>query len=166
MTRYQTAADNRVESTALLVRSARPDDKPCLKHLFVQSWLRFWAPHLPDDARQRFLEQDPVDGFLQATLDRLEVAQLGDRIAGAILVDGEWLEDIVVDEDLQGRGIGKHLFLRAVQRGARRLCVRHFNRRAIAFYENMGWTRTRSFMSTEMGAEVLTHEYLAPPDPD
>lgn len=144
------------------IRPACSEDRASLHSLLTCSWLRFWAPHLPQEAVERFRTQDPVTGFVDAHLARPDVAVIGPRLVGVVLVDGGCLEDLHVAHDARGRGVGRLLFERAVTLGARRLEVRAFNHHATGFYERMGWLPRDSFEATEMGACVLTHEYTAP----
>ncbi|NKX44634.1 GNAT family N-acetyltransferase [Roseicyclus persicicus] len=143
-----------------VIRAARVDDRPALHALFEESWLSFWAPHLPPGAEERFRARDPVTVFLDEALDRIEVAEVEGAVVGALLVEGDRLEDLHVVQSRQGEGIGRLLFTRAKTLGARRLEVRAFNTRAIAFYDHMGWHRARTFETTELGYPVLTHEYV------
>ncbi|NNU80148.1 GNAT family N-acetyltransferase [Halovulum dunhuangense] len=151
--------DGEQAQAAPVLRPARPRDRGALHALLRASWLDFWAPHLPPEARARFLETDPVAGFLDAALADLEVAAQGGTIFGVILVEGDWLEDLHVARAAQGRGIGRMLLDRAVALGARRLHVRAFNSQAIGFYEARGWRLAGSFETTEMGVPCRTHEY-------
>lgn len=160
--RTQDEARTEREAAAVINRSATPADRAALYRIFVESWLTFWAPHLPADARARFDERDPVAGFLDATIDRLEVADIDGVVVGAILVDGDRLEDLHVALDQRGRGIGAVLLNRAVALGARSLDVRAFNAQAIAFYDHMGWQRSGVIDTTEMGVPVRSLRYSAP----
>ncbi|QLF71776.1 GNAT family N-acetyltransferase (plasmid) [Peteryoungia desertarenae] len=147
---------------ALLVRRAEPPDRTVLHRLLVDSWIRFWAPHLPTAAETEFRARDPVSRFLDASLQDLEVAEWDGTIMGVIFVDGDRLEDLHVAHRFQGRGVGRFLLRRAERLGARRLEVRAFNDRAIRFYESSGWTRGRTYPTTELGFPVQSHEYVAP----
>jgi ribosomal protein S18 acetylase RimI-like enzyme len=142
------------------IRPASAPDRDRLHALFTESWLLFWAPHLPPEAEVQFRNRDPVAGFLGAALVRLEVAELEGEIVGAIQVEDGCLEDLHVAADVQGRGIGWRLLDRAVSLGARRLEVRAFNERAIRFYEGAGWHRSNTYRTTEMGFPVLSHQYV------
>lgn len=144
------------------LRLAGPADRAALHRLFFDSWIAFWAPHLPPAAEVRFRAEDPVARFLDSSLGKIEVAECDGCIAGAILVENARLEDLHVARRFQGRGIGRLLLRRAEELGARRLEVRAFNARAIRFYERAGWVRRRTCETTELGFPVLSHEYAAP----
>jgi ribosomal protein S18 acetylase RimI-like enzyme len=143
------------------IRPASSQDRDPLHALFTDSWLLFWAPHLPPEAEEQFRNLGPVAGFLEAALDRIQVAELGSEIVGAILVE-DCLEDLHVAQGFQGRGIGLRLLRHAEGLGARHLEVRAFNEHAICFYERAGWMRRRTYPTTEMGFPILSHEYVAP----
>ncbi|MDG4650375.1 GNAT family N-acetyltransferase [Roseibacterium sp. SDUM158017] len=146
----------------VLIRPATTSDRGALHALFTDSWLTFWAPHLPPEAEVRFRAEDPVARFLDASLDRIEVAELGPDVVGAIRVEDDCLEDLHVAREFQGRGIGLRLLRQAEALGSRHLEVRAFNERAIRFYERAGWMRRRTYPTTEMGFPTLSHEYVAP----
>lgn len=147
---------------AWMLRRGEPPDRAVLHRLFVDSWTRFWAPHLPAAAEATFRAKDPVSRFLDASLQHLEVAERDGIIIGVIFVDEDRLEDHHVAHRFQGRGVGRLLLRRAERLGARRLEVRAFNARAIRFYESAGWTRRRTYPTTELGFPVQSHEYVAP----
>lgn len=60
-----------------------------------------------------------------------------------------WIEDMVIDADFRGQGIGKHLLQRALawakDNGATRaqLLVDIENAGALAYYEHLGWESTQ-----------------------
>lgn len=137
-------------------------DFEALHALFHGSWMTTWAPHLPEEAVERFQTIDPVRQAMKERLDAYWLADLHDRIVGVIHVDGACLEDLHVAPERKGHGIGTYLLSEAERLGARTLDVRAFSDEAIRFYEHRGWIRVRSFMATEMGAPVQTHEYRAP----
>lgn len=155
-------ASARASAAPVRIRPATASDHGALYALFTDSWLAFWAPHLPPEAEARFRAEDPVARFLEAALDRIEVAELGADVVGATLAEGDCLEDLHVARSFQRRGIGLRLLRHAQALGARRLEVRAFNERAIRFYEQAGWMRRRTYPTTEMGFPALSHEYVAP----
>ncbi|MEQ9260524.1 MAG: GNAT family N-acetyltransferase [Roseovarius sp.] len=157
-----TRAANRYDLSALRVRRAEPLDRTVLHLLFVDSWTRFWAPHLPAAAEATFRAKDPVSQFLDVSLQDLELAECDGTIIGVIFVHGDRLEDLHVAHRFQGRGVGRLLLRRAERLGARRLEVRAFNARAIRLYESAGWTRRQTYPTTELGFLVQSHEYVAP----
>ncbi len=148
------------------LRLAGPADRAALHRLFFASWIAFWAPHLPPAAEVRFRTEDPVTRLLDSSLGKIEVAECDGRIAGAILVEDARLGDLHVARRFQRRGIGRLLLRRAEELGARRLEVRAFNARAIRFYERAGWVRKRTYLTTEIGFPVESHEYVLPPGVD
>lgn len=155
-------AGNDAGAAQARIRPATEADRHGLHALLTRSWLTFWAPHLPPEAAARFRAEDPATRFLDAALDRIQVAALGTRIVGAMLVEDGCLEDLHVAVDVQGQGLGRRLLDHAIALGARRLEVRAFNARAIRFCERAGWLRRRTYETTEMGFPVLSHEYAAP----
>ncbi|WP_343081404.1 GNAT family N-acetyltransferase [Ostreiculturibacter nitratireducens] len=156
------SARDSASAAPVLIRSAKASDRDALHALLADSWLTFWAPHLPPEAEARFRAEDPVARFLDAALGRIQLAELGPDLVGALLVEDDCLEDLHVAREFQGGGIGLRLLRHAEALGARRLEVRTFNERAIRFYERAGWKRRRTYPTTEMGFPTLSHEYVAP----
>lgn len=91
-----TACGSRTRGNAIEPDGARP-----------ASWLTYWAPHLPAEAEARFRVKNPVADFLEATLDRLEVAEVDGRIIGAVLILGDCLEDLHVSKSFQRERLRK-----------------------------------------------------------
>lgn len=98
-----------------------------------------WLPSVHDEAetlwwmRQIVLaEQDVI------------VAQDGDRLLGFAALDGQWLEQLYVDSEAQGSGVGRALLAAAkeVRPGGFSLRVFTRNTRARLFYESLGCVLT------------------------
>ncbi|MCS7026576.1 MAG: GNAT family N-acetyltransferase [Bryobacteraceae bacterium] len=75
---------------------------------------------------------------------------------------GLYLEDLFVEPQYRGRGIGKALLAEvaaiAVERNCGRLdwAVLHWNEPAIRFYENLGATALRDWVLFRLSGEALT----------
>ena len=156
------AENQRAQSASeadLVVRKALPEDREALHDLLFASWMTTWAPACPDEAVAAFCEGDPVSAYLNECLEQIDVGVADGRIVAAMHLDEEHLAALHVAPELKSRGFGSAMMDKAEARGARRLEVRAFNERAIRFYENRGWRRERSYVATEMGAPMETHEY-------
>lgn len=136
----------------IVVREASLSDLPRLLDLYT---LLDFAPEKKlslDDARQRFLKYGTYPDY------RVYIAEAASVIAGTfalIIIDsiahGGWpfgiVEDVVVAEDWQGKGIGQEMMrfamLRCKERGCYKLVLSSHLRRASAhkFYESLGFEK-------------------------
>ncbi len=140
------------------ITRAKPEDRAALEALLKRSWLQNWAPHLPPEARERFLAEDPVAEYLDGYLEGIMVARADGAIAGMMHIVDDFLASIHVAAAHHGKGIGSTLMDEAEKLGAKRLEVRAFNERAIRFYCRRGWTEHTRYLDTEMGVSVETLE--------
>jgi GNAT superfamily N-acetyltransferase len=138
----------------VVVRSGRPDEGERLKQIAVDA-KAFWGYE-----RERVLEWADKGDFSPDRLRELVmfVAEAENHAIGwcSVIPDGEtsWLEDLWIDPDRIGRGIGRLLFEHAAAYaeglGAFRL-EWEAEPNAIGFYERMGATRLRDSELSEWG---------------
>jgi putative acetyltransferase len=120
------------------LRDAAPSDAGPLSALYLRSrtegmpWLI--SPH--DDAETRLWVEQVV-----LVEQHVRVAHGGDRILGFAAVDGSWLEQLFVDPDHQGRGVGRALLddAKLASPGGLSLHVFTRNERARRFYTAAGF---------------------------
>jgi ribosomal protein S18 acetylase RimI-like enzyme len=96
------------------------------------------------------LLEDPATDFLLAARGdggaAQGVCQLRYRLSVWTGVDDCWLEDLYVEDEARGSGLGRALVTAAVERAAARGCrrveldVNEANTAALAFYERLGFT--------------------------
>lgn len=96
------------------------------------------------------LLEDPNTEFLLAATDGDQpaagVCQLRYRLSVWTGADDCWLEDLYVDDEARGTGLGRALVTAAAERAAARGCrrmeldVNEQNTAALAFYEQVGFT--------------------------
>jgi GNAT superfamily N-acetyltransferase len=85
------------------------------------------------------------------------VADLAGRIVGVVVADDDWLEDLWVDREHRGCGIGSVLLAAAERQiaerghGKARLRVVVANARARRFYGAHGWAETVSYPHEKWG---------------
>ena len=124
-----------------VIRSgARADGWP-LTVLYLRSrtvampWLV--SPH--DEAATRWWMEHVV-----LTVQRVRVAQSGDRLLGFAAVEGQWLEQLYVAPEAQGSGVGRALLYAAKEASPGGLLLHVFTRnvRARRFYEAAGFVLT------------------------
>ena len=110
------------------------------------------------------------DGFGEAPLFHCFVAEADNQIAGIALVYPRYstwrgpvvhLEDLIVTQNMRGKGIGAALLKRVVQygldQGVRRIGweVLDWNTPAIQFYENCGATIMRDWQVVQMDRAAM-----------
>jgi GNAT superfamily N-acetyltransferase len=138
----------------VVIRSARADEGPRLKEIAIAA-KGFWG-YEPDQVRSWADQGDFTPERLQELI--LFVAESdGHAIGWASLIPKDevgWLEDLWIDPDWIGKGVGSLLFRRAADHaktmGARRL-EWEAEPNAIGFYEKMGGTYVRQSEQTEWG---------------
>ncbi len=116
------------------------------------------------------VEQLEKDGFGDIPLFGLYVAEEDSRIVGIAIYYyrySTWkgktlfLEDIVVNQEMRGRGIGRDLFNRVIRKANEEKCYRmswqvlDWNEQAITFYEKYGATIDREWLNCDFFAEDL-----------
>jgi GNAT superfamily N-acetyltransferase len=138
----------------VVIRSARADEGPRLKEIAIDA-KGFWG-YEPDQVRSWADQGDFTPERLQELI--VFVAESDGRAIGwASLIPKDevgWLEDLWIDPDWIGQGVGSLLFRRAADHaktmGARRL-EWEAEPNAIGFYEKMGGTHVRQSEQTEWG---------------
>lgn len=124
----------------------------------IALWHRTWQIAYPDiDFAAR------LDGWHTRWRDelvphtRIVVAEREGAIAGFVTIDGKgYLDQLVVDPDLWGSGLGDALVDRAkaLSPGGITLLVNTDNTRAIRFYERNGFVRTHDDVNPVSGRAV------------
>lgn len=134
---------------AASIRPARPDDAETIVGLIVElaryEKLEHEAKATPDDVRRHLFGPRPAAEALIAEVDGQPVglALFFTNFSTFRGQPGIYLEDVFVQPDFRGRGIGKQLLKRlaelAVDRGCGRLewAVLDWNAPAIAFYKSL-----------------------------
>ena len=138
----------------VVIRPARADEGARLKEIAIRA-KGFWG-YEPDKVREWADQGDFGPQRLQELI--VFVADsAGSAIGWASLIPkGEvgWLEDLWIDPDWIGKGVGSLLFRRSADHartlGARRL-EWEAEPNAIGFYEKMGGTYVRESEQTEWG---------------
>ncbi|MGY1490554.1 N-acetyltransferase family protein [Methylobacillus pratensis] len=141
---------------ATIIRPAEPADIPALCGL-LQQLFSIEQDFTPDPAKQtaglRLLLEHPDRGTI------LVAQQAGGQVVGMVSAQlvvstaqgspAAWIEDMVIDAQWRGAGLGKQLLTQALAwaktQGATRvqLLVDMDNQPAIAYYDHLGWNTTR-----------------------
>jgi GNAT superfamily N-acetyltransferase len=148
--------NNPMDTKALTIRPAGQDDLDAMVSL-LQALFAIEADFTPDPERQRqglarFLESCGKHRcILVAEVDHRVVAMATVQILISTAQGGPvgLMEDVVVREDLRGRGVGRRLVNALVEWAADRgltrlqLLADDRNRPALDFYRKMGWHTTQ-----------------------
>jgi ribosomal protein S18 acetylase RimI-like enzyme len=136
-----------------LVRRAESEDAAAVARL-ICAFRDYYEEREPDDAvvlaTVRLLLEDPATEFLLAGDPPRGFAQLRFRASVWTGADDAWLEDLYVDEDARGRGLGRALTEACIERARQRGCKRiqldanERNDAAIALYEKAGFRAGRA----------------------
>lgn len=140
-------------SMPIVIRPAEARDMDGMVAL-LKSLFGIEADFAFDEARQRA----GLDLLLQSGNACVLVAESAGRVVGMCSVQtvvstaegglSGWVEDVVVDGDFQGRGVGRRLLERleawAIDNGVIRLqlLADRNNAAALGFYQRMGWDGT------------------------
>jgi GNAT superfamily N-acetyltransferase len=121
----------------VIVRRARPDDARAIGHLHhftMKTSLPFLPElHTPDDV------VDYVSGRLMSTND-VWVAEEDGKVVGYTAFNDDWVNQLYVHPDSQGRGVGPRLLAQAMADGQpKQLWAFQQNARARKFYEDRGF---------------------------
>ena len=135
------------------IRTANSRDVGALVHLLGQLFA-IESDFDPNGERQerglqRLLESDAI--VLVAEVDHAVIGMVTAQfvISTAEGAMSAWLEDMVVDADWRGRGIGQQLLAAVCQAAVRRGCTRvqlvadRDNEAALEFYRHQGFSETR-----------------------
>jgi ribosomal protein S18 acetylase RimI-like enzyme len=94
---------------------------------------------------------------------RAHVAVVDDTIAGVVATEADWVTNLWVDHAFRRRGIGRALLAAAEHElveadiAVASLRVVSTNVRAIAFYDAMGWLRTREVMREGIPVPMIVY---------
>ena len=125
---------------AIALRRYRPEDLEAT----VDVWRRSKRAAFPYVAvQQRYSLDDDTAHFRDVIAVTCDVwlAEVDGRVAGLLAPRGELIDQLFVDVDCQGRGVGTALLRAAMQRSPNRLRLFTFQRNpgARAFYERHGF---------------------------
>jgi GNAT superfamily N-acetyltransferase len=137
---------------AVVIREAEPADLPAVLALYGQPDLDDGLVLSPDEAREVYTQ------FARYPHYKLYVALLAGQVAGSYAflkmhnlghlgAPSAIVEDVVVDPDIQGKGIGRAMMSHAVEAARALGCYKLMlssnakRERAHAFYEQLGFER-------------------------
>ncbi|MBB3190820.1 GNAT family N-acetyltransferase [Halomonas cerina] len=143
-----------------MIRTAVAEDLPVL----VDIWRRA-ALHAHDFLPAAFWEAR-VDDMVTRRLPGCEILVLdaGGRVLGFAALDGDHLDALYVEPDVQSFGYGAQLLAHAMQ-GRRRITLDVYTRnvRAVSFYHRMGFTAIGEQADPDSGESETRMEWCAEP---
>jgi ribosomal protein S18 acetylase RimI-like enzyme len=119
-----------------------------------------YGPFLGREAVEEFIARGNVENYFNEHWPHTTVATVGDEIVGVAVRLGSLLDLVWVSPAVRSRGIGSGL-MEAVEEQAAvdgdelMLEVWTVNRRAVAFYERLGFANSRTFDDLATGLEKL-----------
>lgn len=120
-----------------MLRHARPDEVPQLADIWLRASLRA-HDFIPADFWESRRDAMATRHLLAA--DELLVLEVEGRLIGFAALNGETLEALFVDPEVQSYGHGSRLMAEAMARHQRlTLCVYSRNVRAVSFYRRLGF---------------------------
>jgi len=144
------------ERTDWVVRAMRPEDLDATLDMWVAAWQAAY-PAIDFSARRDWARAHI--GELMRTGSQTLVATCAGRIVGALIVDPAtgYLDQIVVANEFQGRGIAEVLLARAraIAPEGLELHVNQDNARAIGFYSKHGFAAAGEDVNPRSGAPTL-----------
>jgi GNAT superfamily N-acetyltransferase len=152
------------------IRAAGPADVPAILHL-IRALAEYEKLSSEVEATETKLTQSLFPGGTTAAAAHCILVEADGAIAGFALYffnystflarPGLYLEDLFVQPEFRGRGLGKALLLHlakiANQRGCGRMewCVLDWNEPAIEFYESLGARRMREWQVCRLTGAAL-----------
>lgn len=132
------------------LRSATRDDSRTVARIWADGWRDGHLGHVPDElAAIRTRESFEVRAA-QRVADTV-VAEVDGAVAGFVMVNGDEVEQVYVDEPHRGTAVASALLaegerlVKAAGHGRAWLAVATGNTRARRFYEREGWTDEGEF---------------------
>lgn len=126
------------------IRPAEPADARRIARVWEAAWRDGHVGHIPDELLVH-RRADSFESRTAAMIDRTHVAEVGGVIVGFVTLNGEEVDQLMVDASARGTGVAAAL----LADGARRileaghaqpwLAVVTGNARARHFYEREGW---------------------------
>ena len=122
----------------VVLRPARPGDGPAVAEVWLHSFdaaLPTVRRAHPDDEVRRWIQDVVVPG------EDTWVAESGGAVVGVLALSAGWIDQLYLDPDARGRGIGDRFVALAQQRSPSGLQLWTFqvNRSAQRFYERHGF---------------------------
>jgi ribosomal protein S18 acetylase RimI-like enzyme len=156
-------------STTVTLRPARANDAETVATIWYAGWRDGHLGHVPD----ALVAARTEESFGTRAAERVgdtTVATVDDAVAGFVMVVGDEVEQVYVDERHRGTGVAKQLLAEAARRvqanGHRTawLAVATGNERARRFYARQGWTDEGAFDYPATGIDepipVPCHRYV------
>ena len=139
--------------------SARPDAEAVVE-LSLRTTRASYSSFLGVDAVEAFIGSGAVESFIGKTIERGLVVTLGGEMVGYAVASGHHIDQLIIDEQYQRRGLGSLLLahlesLLFEEYDALDLESFRGNDRANDFYQQMGWRKTGEYRDEEHGVEMV-----------
>jgi ribosomal protein S18 acetylase RimI-like enzyme len=140
------------------VRTAIHEDVPAISAMQRASLPDTYGPFLGRAAVEEFIAGGNVDGYFEEHWRDATVATVDERIVGVVVRRGALVDLAWVDPTFRSEGIGAALMADVERRadgGELRLEVWKVNKRAVTFYERLGFRTAVEFTDPGTGLAKL-----------
>jgi len=155
-------------SDAPLVRPALPGDRAAVLALLAETFADTWRPQLTAQAIADYHGKRVAEGYVDAQLPRLLVAELDAEVLGFAGRDGGFVDSLHVSARGRRRGIARALMqaledaMRAEGLSAASLETDTFNTGSQALYLALGYRETARYPDEEWNSGLTTIRYEKP----
>jgi ribosomal protein S18 acetylase RimI-like enzyme len=149
------------------IRPAKASDVGSLVALSDRTIRADYASFLGEEAVEQYIASGAVETCLQQSVDRCIVVLAGERLGGCCDHNGPMIELIIVDHELQSRGLGSRLLEHCEQQlfaAHAELSLESFvpNDKANRFYRRHGWTESARAPDITSGVDKITFRKTRP----
>lgn len=143
-----------------IIRPATSDDVETLVALAERTIRVDYAHFFGAEAVDAYIATGGVEAFVRESVPRCVVIGLDERLAGLCVMKGTLIELMMIDHDLQGRGLGTELLAHCegqLFRDHAELVLESFapNERANRFYRKNGWHEVDRQFDPESGVDKI-----------
>ncbi|WP_147820695.1 GNAT family N-acetyltransferase [Salidesulfovibrio onnuriiensis] len=149
---------------SITVRKATEKDAPILESVMYASFLASYGEMMPQNYVNGVLENDVIGKLSRQKWHECFLAEEDGRPVGVMQLQGNYIAELWVHPDHQGKGVGGKL-IQAAEEHAREqghahltLCVYGCNTNAREFYRNKGFVLERMEASERVPEETVCYK--------
>jgi putative acetyltransferase len=137
------------------IRPASAGDEVCIAEIISASMHASYAHFLPAHQFRKIVDLDRPAQVARENAPRFDLAEIDGTPAGAMLLEGNYVDHLWTRPEYMGRGVGSALLdyaeRRARKAGFDKLTLNCFkkNEKALAFYRARGFALDRCYVATD-----------------